>query len=64
MSRLAGRKTLNTGGATSPAMPRFPPLDRPERLVGFAPTYVLLASSEASYVSSTVFGSVGDRAPD
>lgn len=39
------------------------PLKRPGQPAELAPTYVLLASSEASYVTGEVFGNVGGRSP-
>ena len=39
------------------------PLKRPGQPAELAPTYVLLASAEASYVTGEVFGNVGGNAP-
>ncbi len=39
------------------------PLKRPGQPAELAPTYVLLASSEASYVTGEVFGNVGGNSP-
>ena len=39
------------------------PLKRPGQPAELAPTYVLLASAAASYVTGEVFGNVGGDAP-
>ncbi len=50
------QEALETFGAKSP-------LGRPGQPAEIAPTYVLLASSEASYVTGEVFGNAGGNAP-
>ena len=49
-------EAIETFGAKSP-------LGRPGQPAEIAPTYVLLASGEASYVTGEVFGNVGGNAP-
>lgn len=50
------QESLETFGAKSP-------LGRPGQPAEIAPTYVLLASSEASYVTGEVFGNTGGTSP-
>jgi NAD(P)-dependent dehydrogenase (short-subunit alcohol dehydrogenase family) len=50
------QEAIETFGAKSP-------LGRPGQPAEIAPTYVLLASSEASYVTGEVFGNAGGNAP-
>ena len=55
-----------SGGQPQEAVEKFgakSPLGRPGQPAEIAPTYVLLASAEASYVTGEVFGNVGGDAP-
>jgi NAD(P)-dependent dehydrogenase (short-subunit alcohol dehydrogenase family) len=55
-----------SGGQPPDAIPDFganSPMGRPGQPAELAPTYVLLASAEASYVTGEVFGNVGGNAP-
>jgi hypothetical protein len=55
-----------SGGQPQEAIEKFgakSPMGRPGQPAEIAPTYVLLASSEASYVTGEVFGNVGGDAP-
>ena len=55
-----------SGGQTQEALEQFgakAPLGRPGQPAELASTYVLLASSEASYITGEVFGNVGGDAP-
>jgi NAD(P)-dependent dehydrogenase (short-subunit alcohol dehydrogenase family) len=55
-----------SGGQPQEAIEKFgakSPLGRPGQPAEIAPTYVLLASAEASYVTGEVFGNVGGDAP-
>jgi NAD(P)-dependent dehydrogenase (short-subunit alcohol dehydrogenase family) len=55
-----------SGGQPTDALVSFgekSPMGRPGQPAEIAPTYVLLASSEASYVTGEVFGNVGGTAP-
>jgi NAD(P)-dependent dehydrogenase (short-subunit alcohol dehydrogenase family) len=55
-----------SGGQPTDALVSFgekSPMGRPGQPAEIAPTYVLLASSEASYFTGVVFGNVGGTAP-
>lgn len=53
-----------TGGQPADKLPSFgkdTPMGRPGQPAELAPVYVLLASTEASYVTGQVYGAVGGR---
>jgi NAD(P)-dependent dehydrogenase (short-subunit alcohol dehydrogenase family) len=55
-----------SGGQPPEAIPQFgasAPMGRPGQPVELAPTYVLLASAQASYVTGEVFGGTGGKSP-
>ena len=55
-----------SGGQPPEQIPEFgakSPMGRPGQPAEIAPTYVLLASPEATYVTGEVFGNVGGNAP-
>ena len=55
-----------SGGQLPEALKTFgeqTPLKRPGQPAELAPTYVLLASAESTYVTGEVFGNAGGNAP-